>query len=187
MLGDSTYLADHRPFKTRAKAGWPMTSLFDWAKRWNVPWEAVVDLQHQFGMEGTQHPNPFMDAVGTGKNEEYAKAEIRLEAGRKRIPLWRNNVGALADKDGRFVRYGLANDSAAVKARIKSGDLIGIRPVTVMPAMTGHVIGQFVSREVKAPGWHYTDTPREQAQLRWIHLVAANGGDACFATGEGTL
>jgi len=51
--------------------------------------------------------------------------------------------------------------------------LIGIKPG-----------GQFVSREVKRPGWRYTGTEREVAQLRWIEIVTALGGDAKFTTGD---
>lgn len=70
---------------------------------------------------------------------------------------------------------------------IKSADLIGIRPVLITPGHVGLVIGQFVSREIKPTGWKYTGKAREEAQLRWAELVAACGGDAAFATGEGTL
>ena len=159
-------------------------SLYAWASRWNVSREAVADLQRMFGMEGTVTTHIAAPAL---RDEGAVMATIRLEAGRKHIPLWRNNVGALMDSEARFVRYGLANDSKAVNDRIKSADLIGIRPISIQPEHVGHVIGQFVSREVKAPGWHFTNTPREQAQLRWIELIQGNGGDACFATGEGTL
>lgn len=159
-------------------------TLHAWAARWNISPNAVADLQREFGMDGDpfEHPSPAMM-----RQEGQAQALIRLEAARKGLLIWRNNVGALADKDGRFVRYGLANDSASVNARIKSGDLIGVRPVLVQQRHLGTTIGQFVSREVKAPGWHYSATPREVAQLRWIELVASVGGDAKFATGEGTL
>ena len=39
---------------------------------------------------------------------------IKLEASRLGIRLWRNNVGALFDSNGRCLRYGLANDSASL-------------------------------------------------------------------------
>ena len=101
--------------------------------------------------------------------------------------MWRNNVGALKDKTGRVVRFGLANDTKALNHVIKSGDLIGIRKVLITPAHVGSCIGQFVSRECKHSGWSYTGDEHEQAQLRWIELINALGGDARFATARGTL
>jgi hypothetical protein len=53
--------------------------------------------------------------------------------------------------------------------------------------MVGMTIGQFVSREIKGSDWKFTGNERETAQLRWIELITGMGGDACFATDEGTL
>ena len=111
---------------------------------------------------------------------------IKLEATNKGCRLWRNNVGAFATDTG-FVRYGLANESTAVNRVVKSADLIGIRPVIITTAHIGHTIGQFLSREVKRNTWAFHDSPEERAQLKWIELVVSMGGDAAFATGEGTL
>ena len=120
-------------------------------------------------------------------NETTIQDQIRLEASEAGLRLWRNNVGACRDTKGRLIRYGLANDSAAVNRALKSSDLIGIRPVVITPDHVGQTIGQFVAREVKRSGWTYHGTPREQAQQRFIDLVRSLGGDACFATGKGTL
>lgn len=91
----------------------------------------------------------------------------------------------LKDATGRPVRYGLANDSKQANDALKSGDLIGIRRVIISPDMVGHTIGQFVSRECKAPGWKFTGSGREAAQSAWAILVRNYGGDAAFTTGEG--
>lgn len=159
-------------------------NLHQWAAKWGVSWEAVVDLQRIFGMEGTRVPAP---PKSNADGEDAALIAVRLEAPRKGIRLWRNNVGAMQDAGGRVVRYGLANDSKALNEKLKSGDLIGVRPVVITLNMVGFTIGQFVSREIKAPGWHYTATDREKAQLAWVQLIAGCGGDAAFCTGEGSL
>ena len=101
--------------------------------------------------------------------------------------LFRNNVGALKAEDGRMVRFGLANDSKRRNGVLKSGDLIGIDPVLITSAHVGRTIGQFVSVECKRPGWQYSGTPREVAQLNWIQLVIASGGRAKFVTDVGAL
>jgi hypothetical protein len=50
--------------------------------------------------------------------------------------------------------------------------------------MVGMTIGQFISREVKRPGWKYKGDLRERAQLKWMKIIVALGGDACFTTGN---
>lgn len=159
-------------------------SIVQWAIKWGVRIDALQDLQVMLGTLSSPDPVGY---TGPAKSEAWAQSAIRLEASEKGVKLWRNNVGALLDKSGRLVRYGLANDSAALNDKIKSGDLIGWRPVVIRQEHVGHMIGQFVSREVKEPGWQYTGTDREQAQLAWANLINAAGGDARFATGPGTL
>lgn len=144
-------------------------NLTDWALKWGISREAIADFKHQVGLDGDL-------ANSDATTESGAQQRVRLEAAGQGILLWRNNVGATMDQTDRLIRYGLANDTKAMNTRVKSADLIGIRPN-----------GQFVSREIKAPGWHYTGTPREMAQLRWANIILAHGGDAGFATGEGTL
>ncbi len=121
-------------------------------------------------------------------NESQLQTLIKLEASQKGARLWRNNVGAIHTADGTFIRFGLANESKLQNSVIKSSDLIGIRPVVITQDMVGKTIGQFISREVKTPGWIYHRTNKhEQAQLAWIELINSFGGDACFATEVGTL
>lgn len=159
-------------------------NLYTWAARHGVTLAALAELQELFGMHGTPGD---ADAAAAGKSEAYAQSQVRLEAAQKGLVLWRNNVGALLDETGRPVRYGLANDSKEVNAVIKSSDLIGIRPVRIEPRHVGLILGQFVGREVKAPGWQYTGTEREVAQLTFAKKVLAMGGDAGFTTGPGSL
>ena len=122
------------------------------------------------------------------QSESNAQAMVRLEASRKGKLLFRNNVGAgTIMESNSFLRWGLANDSKAVNTKLKSGDLIGIQPVLITQAHVGQVIGQFLSREIKAPGWKYTGSDREKAQVRWAELILARGGDAAIVTGPGSL
>jgi len=117
-------------------------------------------------------------------SESDAQARVRLLASRDGARLWRNNCGAGVLQDGSFVRWGLANESHAMNAHIKSGDLIGIAPLIITPAHVGQLFGRFVSREVKRPGWAYKGTDRERAQKAWADLINSLGGDAKFTTGE---
>jgi hypothetical protein len=158
-----------------------MTPLSDWAQRWRIPPEAIKDLQNALTK---LTPDP---KTQDGESEAAIQTRIRLEASLKGLRLWRNNVGAGYMDDGSFIRFGLANDSKQMNDSIKSHDLIGIRPVLIEHHHVGKVIGQFVSREVKAAGWRYTGSKREEAQLLWAQLIISMGGDACFANGEGTL
>jgi len=153
-----------------------------WAARWHIPPAAMADLQtNLLGLDGTP-------GSPVGKSEAAVQNQVRLEASRKGGRLWRNNVGAFQDPaTGAWVRFGLANDSPRVNALCKSADLIGLRPVRIEQKHVGLVLGQFVSREIKASGWKYAGTDREVAQLNWATLIGTLGGDARFATSEGTL
>jgi hypothetical protein len=98
--------------------------------------------------------------------------------------LWRNNVGALLDARGRPVRYGLANESAGMNAQIKSSDLIGWTERVITAGMVGQRVAVFTSYECKAPNWKGGNTPHEQAQARWLQMVADAGGIGEFVTME---
>jgi hypothetical protein len=156
-----------------------------WAARNGVSHLALAELRGILGIDATAYgviPSPL------GESEAAVQSRVRLEAARKGLKLWRNNVGVLRNQEtGQPVRYGLANDSKRLNETIKSGDLIGWRSVTVTPAHVGSVIAQFISRECKHPGWTYSGTDRERAQLRWAEAVMADGGDAAFCTGADTL
>lgn len=156
-------------------------TLMTWAQQWQVPYAAVQDLRARFGMIDKNAPSSL------ALSESAAQSQVRLEASRLGGRLWRNNVGAATHGDGSFVRYGLANESKQLNDLLKSSDLVGIKPVLIDYKHVGHTIGQFLCREIKVPGWTYSNTEREQAQYRWIQLVSSLGGDAAFATGEGTI
>jgi len=156
-----------------------------WAISNGVSIQALAQLALIFH-RGVPEPDAILPC-GSVKSEAYVQSVVRLEAGRKGVRLWRNNVGALLNERGVPVRYGLANDSKRLNEVVKSGDLIGWRPRLITPALVGSTIAQFVSRECKHPGWHYTGTEHEIAQMKWAQLVSADGGDAAFCTGEGSL
>lgn len=160
-----------------------MMSFREWAARWGVPMAAVADWENNVVNLCPPPPPP----AAVGKSEAWAQSVVRLEAAQKGVLLWRNNVGVLYDSRGTPVRYGLANDSKALNESVKSADLIGVRALLIQPHHVGTIVGQFVSREVKEPGWQYTGTDREVAQLAWANLIRSKGGDAAFATGTGTL
>lgn len=158
-----------------------MDILEQWALFWGVPAEALADLRKRMMyLAPPPQRNP-------GESEAAIQTRVRLEASRKGIHLWRNNVGVAMDAGGVPVRYGIANDSSQVNKVLKSSDLIGVRPVLVTADMIGRTLGVFVAREVKRDGWVFRGTPREQAQQRFLQLIAAAGGDAAFTTGEGSL
>lgn len=157
-------------------------NLYQWALKHSVSMTAIHELHTMLGLSGT---DPTATEAGT--SEAGVQSAVRLEAAQKGLRLFRNNVGVLPDATGRPVRYGLGNDSSQLNKTIKSADLIGIRPITITSAHVGLVIGQFVSREIKAAGWRYTGADREPAQLAWAELVMLFGGDAAFATGTGSL
>ena len=156
-------------------------NLTAWAIRWKIPYPAVDDLRREMGLINTDPP-----AV-PGQSESAVQSLVRLEASRLGARLWRNNVGAGYLDNQSFIRWGLANDSERINQQIKSSDLIGIKPVLIGPEHVGQMLGVFLSREVKGAEWQYTGTARERAQLKWLELIASMGGDAAFATGEGTL
>lgn len=158
--------------------------LAPWMVKHGVTFEAMQELAQ---ITGLMNPPPVPPPPIAQMSESYVQSLVRLEAPRAGVYLFRNNLGAMPDANGRYVRFGLGNDSAKLNEVLKSGDLIGWRPFTVTPGHVGRTVAQFLSREVKPVGWTYSGTPREVAQLNWANLVNAHGGDAKFATGVGTL
>jgi hypothetical protein len=154
--------------------------LNDWFARWQIPAGAQAELRAGLVDATPAHTLPLVSEAGV-------LAVVKLEASQKGMRLFRNNVGGMYNDSRQFVRFGLANESERMSKTFKSGDLIGIEPVLIRPEHLGQTIGRFVSREVKAPNWHYTGNEREAAQLNWAQLIIGLGGNAGFATGPGTL
>lgn len=152
-----------------------------WAARWGIPPQGLAELKASMGL----YDSPVVPVSGV--SETAVQQHIRLEASKRGARLWRNNNGATMDGNDRLIRYGLANDSAAVNKKLKSSDLIGIMPYTVTASDVGRTVGLFASIEVKRPGWKYKGAEREQAQLAWIELIIKLGGVARFATSPGEV
>lgn len=154
-----------------------VNNLQKWAQRWGIPAKALTEL-------ATMHQHT-PGAAGTGEGDVLNA--IRLDASKQGVLLWRNNLGVAQRDDGRWIRYGLANDSRVVNAAFKSSDLVGVRPVSITPQHVGKTIGQFVAIEVKRGGWKYKGNDREKAQLAFLNAIEATGGYAKFATGVDKL
>jgi hypothetical protein len=124
----------------------------------------------------------------TPRSETAVQAAVRLEAARRGMRLWRNNVGALLDSRGVPVRYGLANDSKQLNQMIKSADLVGWEVVRITPDMVGTYIARVLSVECKPEGWAFNpNDAHEVAQKAWADLINRDGGRALFATGADCL
>lgn len=177
-----------------------MMSLTEWAQRWGLPPAALDELSRDvltFSM-GVAHVDAVAAAVSK-KSEARVQSEVRLEAARAGVYLWRNNVGAGAVVDPKrlcsecrgasqgFLRWGLGNDSDRVNSVLKSADLIGVRRVRITPEHVGRYIGQFVSREIKREGWQPSGGDEDRAQARWATLINGQGGDALIVTGVGSI
>lgn len=159
-----------------------MIQLHQWAIRHGITRAALQDLTNvlTYGETVAQAGKHSLTTEGGASND------VRLEWSENGGRLMRNNVGMLKNERGVPVRYGLMNDSKQVNQKCKSSDLIGITPILITPEMVGCTIGQFTAREIKKPGWVFTGSERETAQLAFMNLINALGGNACFATGRGT-
>lgn len=90
---------------------------------------------------------------------------IMLAIGNGAVRVWRNNLGMLWDKNGRAVRFGVANPGGS--------DLLGYKTVRITADMVGQDIAQFIAIEVKEPRGVVT-----AAQANFIAAVNEAGGRA---------
>ena len=93
-------------------------------------------------------------------SEHEIQQRIRLACGRGPVRLWRNNTGALVDRQGRLVRFGLCRGSS---------DLIGLRSLEITPELVGQRIAQFVALEIKTTGGAVS--PEQRAFLRTVEQL----------------
>jgi hypothetical protein len=101
-------------------------------------------------------------------SETAIQQDIRLALGQcPGIKTFRNNVGAIKDRNNRLVRYGLV---------VGSGDLIGWQSVVITEAMVGQRFARFVSIEVKTPTGRLS--PEQET---WRQAVLKAGGIAVVA------
>lgn len=117
------------------------------------------------------------------KDENTVQQNVQIQAMHDSCNLMRNNSGALPDKTGRPVRYGLGNISKDHNERIKSSDLIGITKIVITQEMVGKTLGVFTAVEVKEEKWNPNKKldARETAQNAFMIWVRAWGGFAGFA------
>lgn len=157
----------------------------EWAKEFGVSAIAVTALKQRMGIDvGYQ----TLQTDAPPGSEGRQQALVTLEAANLKIRLFRNNSGAMIDDEGRQVRFGLGNISKQWNEVLKSPDLVGWRRRVITPDMVGTVIGQACMREMKHEGWKFSPTDKhEAAQLAFLQLAIADGCDAAFATGPGTL
>ena len=97
--------------------------------------------------------------------------KIQLAMSRAGSRLFRNNCGALQDRHGQWIRFGIANPGGS--------DLIGWTPVRVHKNMIGKTIAVFTAVEAKT---RYGMMTEEQSNF--IMQVNKQGGIAFVATGS---
>lgn len=159
-----------------------MFDLISWAIKHRVSMAALDELQRAFG-----HMPELGSGANYGDSESKVQAQVRMGAQPHGFQLFRNNVGAMKDERGIPVRYGLANDTAALNKVVKSSDLIGwkseqwLHPETFQPTK----IARFVALECKRADWpgYNPEDKHERAQQRFLELVVSSGGIGQFTTG----
>lgn len=159
--------------------------LDQWAHKWGICAEAIRELRCEWGIYEFHDSRPSRNPTGSEARQQDL---VSLEAARMGVRLFRNNSGAFRTDDGRMVRFGLGNVSKQWNAVFASPDLVGWRPRIITPDMIGATIGQACMREMKHEGWKFNpNDAHEAAQFNFLKLAIADGCDAAFATGPGTL
>ena len=102
-------------------------------------------------------------------SEKQATVNLKLSLNHSET-IFRNNNGALKDKNGRLVQYGLGNGTS---------DFIGWTTKTITEDMVGRSVAIFTAIEVKA-----SDKKPSEEQQKFINLVKKNGGIAKIYKGD---
>lgn len=100
--------------------------------------------------------------------ENPIQKRILLACSRGASRLWRNNCGMLQDRNGTWVRFGVANPGGS--------DLIGFNTITITADMVGKKVAVFAAVEVKTKSGRI-----RPAQQVFIDNVKARGGIAGIA------
>lgn len=101
-------------------------------------------------------------------SEAAILARVRIALSKAGALIWRNQCGALPNRDGRMVQFGVANPGGS--------DLLGYRSVLIAPHMVGQRVAVFLACEVKAPGGKVS-----AAQRNFLTAVRDAGGIAILA------
>ena len=115
------------------------------------------------------------------KSETAVDKEAALALSQEGCRLMRNNVGAFQDKNGQWVRYGLANESKAMNTATKSSDRIGWTIVEITPEMVGRKVAVFTAIEMKKEGYKPSGKAANShyaAQQNFCNTVKKAGGIA---------
>lgn len=114
------------------------------------------------------------------KSESVVDKEAGLACSQAfKCVLFRNNVGAFKDKAGQWVRYGIANESAAMNNHTKSSDRVGWTPVTITENMVGKTVAVFTAIEMKKENYKPSGKAQNEhfeAQQRFCNTVTRAGG-----------
>lgn len=160
-------------------------TFLEWCHRWALPQQAIDELIATCVQVTSPQSGELESPVSDRIRLKVARTAL-LPWGQQKI-LWRNNRGAGQLKNGSFVRWGLANDSEKLGARVKSGDHIGGEQILITPAMVGSVMLRFWSVEVKRSNWTHPSSALEYAQVQWASIVNALGGRAIITNSEETV
>lgn len=154
----------------------------EWARRWNLPPEAIMELRYISLCDTSQIPDERSQ-----DSEEAVASRVLLEGGNRGMILLRNNSGAFQNEHEKWVRFGLGNVSKEFNSHYKSSDYIGIYPLYITERYLGRTVGIFTAVETKRANWKFKGDKGEKAQGSFLDIVTTNGGIATFASHSGHL